>query len=429
MSDPFRIVLFEPEAGGHQASHVSHVVEYLLAKQPALVMIFALGGDLIDLLPDHVRAALESPEPACCTLWRLPDEDLAKLRGPKLLRRGLHRWFYVKRLARRLSADHAHFHFFDHAMFGAALPLQGHGKTTFSGLLFRPSVHYSEIGSSALRAKEQWRDRAKVWLYDRVLSNARLTGMLLFDRYLPAYAASHFARGDKVVFVPDPVPVAPQDYRVEAPPMSPERVSFLLFGALSERKGILVTADALDLLPDALAARCHVRFAGRVDKAVRDEFKTRIERLEASGKPVQIEVLDRYLDDHEIPPMIGASDVILAPYVRHVGSSGVLYWAAAAGKPIITQDYGLIAREAEDFSLGLTADTLSAESLANALAKAIQARDGIADAAGQARFIEGHTTDAFAEALVAGMSPAIHRIMSLPGAAAERPKAEDPCAP
>ncbi len=50
-------------------------------------------------------------------------------------------------------------------------------------------------------------------------------------------------------------------------------------------------------------------------------------------------------------------DVVLIPYQRHVGSSGLLIWAASAGKPVITQDFGLIGALTRAYKLGQTVDT------------------------------------------------------------------------
>jgi glycosyltransferase involved in cell wall biosynthesis len=170
---------------------------------------------------------------------------------------------------------------------------------------------------------------------------------------------------------------------------------------------VLVVLEALDRLADDVAARCHVCFAGKVESGIHKVLYARLERLKSSGTSAHIEVVDRYLDDDEIPPMVSGADVILAPYLRHVGSSGLLYWAAAAGKPVITQDYGLIGREARDFDLGLTVNTLSATELAEAMTIAIQAngRD-LSDPDGQARFIEGHTGTDYAATLITSLAAA-----------------------
>ena len=412
---PHRIVVFEPDAGGHQASHMRYLVGYLIAEEPNIEVIFALSQDLIALLPTETAEALEDPSRLYCTLLALPDRDLPPLRTSNLVLRGLYRWFYLKRLARSVDARHAHFHYFDHALLGAALPFQGDGLFTYSGLLFRPSVHYAIINDSTTNNKERWRDRQKGWLYNRMLSNPRLTSVFTFDAYFAEYAKINLPHPEKVIGVPDPVPIELKELIAEAPSPNGDKVHFLLFGALSERKGVLAILDALARLDPKIAASCHIRFAGKIEPTIREEFNARLAQLTLDANPTHVEVLDRYLDENEVSAMVRAADVILAPYLRHVGSSGVLYWAAAAGKPVITQDYGLIGREAQEFGLGLIANTLSTASLADALATAIRANgDNLANPEGQARFIDGHSPQSFAAVLIKGMMQNEYRASSPP---------------
>src|SRR3546814_9883678 len=66
---------------------------------------------------------------------------------------------------------------------------------------------------------------------------------------------------------------------------------------------------------------------------------------------------NRHLSRGEIDALVDRCDVVLAPYQRFVGSSGVLLWAASRGRPLLAQDYGLVGRLTADHGLGLTVDT------------------------------------------------------------------------
>ncbi len=413
MTNPHRLLIVEWQGGGHQAFHISHLVSYLLAERPDLEVVFALRPNLVALLPAEAHKALEDPEVTRCALKVLPAGGLPELRAKSSLFRGvydvvrgLREWGYAQRLARRLQVSHVHLHYFDHSLLGAALPFRSRGRPTVSGLLFRPSVHYSSLNKETESSAERRRNRLKSWLYRRVLSNPRLTAAFAFDRYFGEFAAGRFEDGAKVIFVPDPAPKKVDDPAAPASDGAAARVSFLLFGALSRRKGVLAVLAALSRLSDEVAARCRVRFAGGVDPAIREIFYASLKQLQAGGTSAEIDVDDRYLGDDEIVAMVRDADVIFAPYQRHVGSSGVLYWAAAAGKPVITQDYGLVGREARDFHLGLAVDTQSPESLAGAITTAVRAggRD-LACPDGQARYIDGHGDADFAAALIEGMAP------------------------
>jgi Glycosyl transferases group 1 len=84
---------------------------------------------------------------------------------------------------------------------------------------------------------------------------------------------------------------------------------------------------------------------------------------------------NRRLSEDEIGQLLVRADVVLAPYQRFVGSSGILLWAARAGKPVLTQNFGLIGRLVRDRHLGLVADVESETGLLAAIRRVIH--DGI----------------------------------------------------
>lgn len=69
---------------------------------------------------------------------------------------------------------------------------------------------------------------------------------------------------------------------------------------------------------------------------------------------LQIVVRDQYVNDTQIQHYFEMADVVLALYQRHVGSSGILIRAAAAGKPVLASDYGLMGEWVRQSKLGFT---------------------------------------------------------------------------
>ncbi len=65
--------------------------------------------------------------------------------------------------------------------------------------------------------------------------------------------------------------------------------------------------------------------------------------------------------------LFGATDLVLAPHQRHVGSSGILLRAAAAGVPLLTQKYGAMGETVRAWKLGITVDTGNPSEIARAL--------------------------------------------------------------
>ena len=154
--------------------------------------------------------------------------------------------------------------------------------------------------------------------------------------------------------------------------MPPGRIGFLLFGYLTERKGPLMVLDALRLLPPP-----HRRPRGR---AVRRPHRSRHSRrawtpvaaaLARERPELWLRIEDRRLDQAELDLLVARSDIVLAPYQRFVGSSGVLLWAARAGRPVLAQEFGLIGRLTRDHGLGAVADSSDPVRLADEIERMV----------------------------------------------------------
>ncbi len=111
-----------------------------------------------------------------------------------------------------------------------------------------------------------------------------------------------------------------------------------------------------------------------------------------------IELENRYATDAELAREIVDASVVLAPYQNHRGSSGVLLWAAAAGRPVITQDSGLMGWLVARHRLGEAVDTRDRTALAAAMS-----RSPGWSPEGASGFLRAHTPGAFARTVLDGM--------------------------
>jgi glycosyltransferase involved in cell wall biosynthesis len=199
--------------------------------------------------------------------------------------------------------------------------------------------------------------------------------------------------------LPDPAhpPVEPtaNDNAGESVPAG--RVSFLLFGYLAERKGPLAVLDALLLLPPEIASRIAVLFAGKVDPQLRERLDQRCAALARERPDLWLRVDDRRLDRGELAALVRRSDVVLAPYQRFVGSSGVLLWAALNGRPVLAQDYGLVGRLTREHRLGISVDSSDPSRLAYEMARMVErGPTSFIDLPSAARFAAAQTPHRFA---------------------------------
>ncbi len=337
----------------------------------------------------------------------LTEREVALCTHRRLAISGLARWWTMRRYLDRTGGRHGLFLELDHLTLPLALGLpMGRGRAV-SGILFRPSVHYRH-GTG--RTGERLRDLRKAWLYRLMLRRGAVQRVHTLDDGFPAYARATYPGGDKVVTLVDPAfpPLEPSEgdrYLAERAPEG--RTLFVLFGVLSERKGVLALMRALALMDPTTASRTAVIVAGEVDPTIRDELDAAIASLRRLQPALWLHLEPRFLKSGEIAALIDRCDAVLAPYQRFVGSSGVLMWAASRGRPVIAQDYGLVGRLVRDRGLGLTADTSDAASLARALAAAVGLQRGqLADPDRLAAFAAGLTPDAFAAAILDPILPA-----------------------
>ena len=143
----------------------------------------------------------------------------------------------------------------------------------------------------------------------------------------------------------------------------------------------------MPLLPRDAARKIAVIIAGRIDDSIRDGIVARAEQLTRQQPELALHLDERWLASGEIEALISASDVVLAPYQRFVGSSGVLMWAARAGKPVLAPEFGLIGRLVADHRLGLALDTEDPRAIADGIARMV--------GEGAHRFIDARLAQSF----------------------------------
>jgi glycosyltransferase involved in cell wall biosynthesis len=359
------VVILEPDVEGHPREWLRHLIRYSATKDGPDAVWFVVAPEIYA----ELAAEAASLGDGNVHILSLEPDEHHRCRHRSLVVSGLARWWTMRKYLRQTGADTGHFLSIDHLSLPLALGLGARG-CRLGGILFRPSTHYPALGPYHPNLKERLRDLRKSVLYRLMLLNRAVRVILTLDPYFPDYAARHYANGSKVRAVPDPThpPMnATADEHRLAGLVPAGRVMLLLFGHLTERKGVITLLEALRHMPDRVAAQIAVVLAGKVEPGIRDRVDE-LYRLALAEKPdLWMHIEDRRVSSGELQALITRSDVVLAPYQRFVGSSGVLLWAAGAGKPVLTQDYGLIGRLVRDHELGISADVSDPNILAEAI--------------------------------------------------------------
>jgi|HubBroStandDraft_3_1064219.scaffolds.fasta_scaffold00643_5 glycosyltransferase involved in cell wall biosynthesis len=368
MTSPREVLILEPDAEGHAQEWLQHLVEFVAAD--------ATAAAISVLAPPALCAALSRSMPVVADgrirFIALKPRELRLCTHRSLSIAAFARWWTMRRYLARTGADSGFFLSLDLLCLPLALGLRATGKP-IAGVLFRPSVHYRTLGKYQPSSAERMRDLRKDLLYRLTLRNPCVRAVLSLDPFFPAHAESHYNHGLKVRALPEP-PIMVQSDGDAAPAIDfapPGRVGLLLFGYLTERKGPLEVLDALRLLPTHISKRTALLLAGRIDPAIQSAIKERCAALARERPELWVGIEDRWLSRAELEVLVARSDVVLAPYQRFVGSSGVLLWAARAGRPVLAQEFGLVGRLTRDHRLGAVADSSDPARLAHEIERMI----------------------------------------------------------
>jgi glycosyltransferase involved in cell wall biosynthesis len=278
-----------------------------------------------------------------------------------------------------------------------ALPLMGSpfGSMPWVGITMRATFHHHEAGVRAPRRPLV--NAAKAQLFRRALRTEGLRTLLTIDPTLGDWWAKHAEPDSAAVqYLADPSPDTPKPDPLHAR----QRLGLtlygqhvLVYGAISERKGIFELIDALTARSDAPT----LIIAGAQDMAVRAPLKRRLAQL--AQPPI---VLDRFISSEMEADLFSACDVVWLGYKGHYGMSGVLVQAYRSGTPLIATADGLIGWFCRDGELGPVIDDLSVDAINQALDQALD-WDGATPLAASGHLLERNTLSHFKQTLQAAL--------------------------
>jgi glycosyltransferase involved in cell wall biosynthesis len=121
-------------------------------------------------------------------------------------------------------------------------------------------------------------------------------------------------------------------------------VRLLIFGVVRPYKGHRELAEAVRLLTMS-GLNIHLTVVGEVWQGYRQP----LDDLAALLPPDRLTIVDRFVDDDEVPAYFAAADLLVLPYHRS-SASGPLLTAMAWGLPVVTTAVGGLVEAAEGYS-------------------------------------------------------------------------------
>ena len=365
-----RLLLFELGLSGHRPGYLQHLVRFWNERNLAGVLNVVVRPEFIHRYPDIVDLATKSGRGQVNFVPLTDAEEaetyLADRANSKAL--NFREWELLAKYADRLNASHSLIMYFDFMKLPAA---QGNPiGCPFSGIYFRPTFHYNtfEFYQPAWSDRfQQWREKA---ILSWVLQHSQLQTLFCLDQFATDQFDSFHSKAE-VVYLPDPVQIYPESTGVTAQlrqrlGIDPDRKVFLLFGELSDRKGLSKLLSAIALLSPIDCQKLCLLLVGPIAKESQPLIRHQVSRL-SEGLPIQMIIHDQFVTDSQIQPYFQLADVVLAPYQRHVGMSAILVRAATTQKPVLSCNYGLMGELTHRHRLGLAVDAAQPEQIANGI--------------------------------------------------------------
>ena len=403
-----RIVFFEPEIIGHQPLYIRLLCDYIANSTNEIKAWFVVNPNFRNSFKQIVEH-FESRGDSICSFIELTEAEFLRCTTGPLIMRAKNRWKIMLKYLEFTNSSHGHFLYFDHLQLLFALQVRANKSITFSGILFSPSVHYKAVMKQSMKAYEKLKSIRKSILYYFMLLNPSLTTVFTLDPYFTKYFARHIERRvvyDKIAYLRDPSmfprvgKVKKNEFEI-GNKIDNNRICFMQFGALTLRKGILQTLGAIRYVNETTLSKIAIIFAGKLESDIKRTFLKRVEQVRNAFPRVRIYVEDRYIGEDEIVALVERCDVMLLPYQRFVGSSGVLLWAIGAGKCVIVQNYGMLGKLTKDYDLGLTVDTTNAEDIARAIETVVEkGPENIGNRFSMSKLHEAHRPEVFGETVI-----------------------------
>lgn len=403
LSDQTKIMLFDLSVGGHHATYIQHLIRYWSKHQLPGQLSIVVVPEFLEKHQDVVEMAqLQDTKNVTFVPVTKTEAAILGSRKNSLKRktRNLREWRLFRKYACLLKPNECLLMYFD--TYQSSIQFFSHKlPCPVSGIYFRPRFYYSDLQPSAF----SWKDRLWHWWERKfifgVTQNPHLKTLFCLDDC----AMKYFEQGStqsQVVYLPDPVQVYPNsEIEVEHVRSSlgvePGRQVFLLFGVLDGRKGIHEILDAVLMLPPELCHKFCLLLVGPVTPKRKEMIQAQIRNI-----PKSAQIIEHYqfIPDRENQSYFLASDVVLAAYRGHIGTSSILIRAAAAGKPVLSTNYGLMGEWTRHHQLGITVNSADPGEIAHAMTQFLQeSSQKFCDRAEMQKFAERNSAENYARVI------------------------------
>ena len=349
MALPKNILIFEPDASGHHSGYLYHLIINFLQNDYSYKLIILVSPDFFLKHPQIIQKTL-SPR----VQWiKFSEKEFVEWKKPKsVFKRSVLEWDLFCLYAKKYNSVLGFFMYIDYLQL--AVLTQPAPPCSISGILFRPTLVNYPANS--------WKERLNYWRKNITLKyfvkNKNLDSLFNLDPFATDYILKNW-NTEKVKFLPDPVQLYPTTKTKSEVKTSlgidESKTVFLIFGFLDSRKGIADVMKAIGKISEETSQKGCLLIVGPWEENERKLFNIQLPKIQQTTN-FQIVVKDGFVKDEDIQQYFKVADYAFALYNKHFGMSAIMVRAAAAQKPLISSNFGLIGKIVVENELGITID-------------------------------------------------------------------------
>ena len=345
------ILLFEPDSSGHHPGYLYHLLIHFLENDYSYNLVVLVAPDFFDKHPQIIQKTL-SPR----VNWlKFSDSEFDKwqeIKSKSVTKRSFFEWELLRKYIVETKSVYTFLMYIDYLQI--ALLTQKALPNPISGILFRPTlVNYPF--HSLKEMVNCWRKNLTLKYF---VQHKALDSLFNLDPFATDYIQQNW-QTDKVKSLPDPVQVYPSSKSVNELKMElkikPNRKVFLIFGFLDSRKGISEVMEAISQISSEKSSKGTLLIVGPWEESERNKFDSTIKNI-LQNSDFQVIIKNEFIQDEDIQSYFEVSDYILALYAKHIGMSAIMVRAAAAQKPFLAHNFGLMGKIVIENQLGMIVD-------------------------------------------------------------------------
>jgi glycosyltransferase involved in cell wall biosynthesis len=268
-----------------------------------------------------------------------------------------------------------------------------------AGLFFRAAELTSDVYSGrAVGAFTSFKRMIRKSLFLRFIKAKTTLSTITMDSFL------ELPNNIELRFCPEPLlnqPVTGQQIMALKADLelSDDKVSILLFGGITPRKGFSKFLSSLRAANESTIESIQIVICGEVlDRIEGVRLKEEIRLLEMQGTPVRF--IENHVPYSNVHLYVKVADIVAIPYIDHVGPSAILGRAILEEKFVLSTNYGLVGKTVCEYKRGCTFSYVNEQSFQDALSQALSNQGSNGHDPFRAQFVEENTVQNFVKVIL-----------------------------